>query len=305
MPICKICKRSFENINSLAKHIHHSHPNITRKEYYDKHISEISPICVCGKEKRFIGLSKGYGKYCSIACRTKYNKPTAHWKGKKQPKEMVEKRLRNTDQKSKEDKRKQTMIKKYGVDNPSLVPEFLDKISSSNKGKKQPRTKEHQQKIVQSKKRNGTQTHSSSTRKKISETLNTYYQKGNDQSITVTKSTSNGRGHKVGYIDGIMFRSSYEELFILFCKTKKIEIKSCENKQHRVRYVYQNKKRWYYPDFYLPELDICVEIKPKSMINELTEIKASAAQNQYNNFIILTEEELLDDEKLYLTFFPS
>ncbi|WP_337905356.1 hypothetical protein, partial [Mesomycoplasma ovipneumoniae] len=120
------------------------------------------------------------------------------------------------------------------------------------------RTKEHTQKIVASKKLNKTDKHIDSTRTKIKNTLLNYYQEGDDQNITIPKNITkcNGRGHKTGTFNDINYRSSYELLFLIFCERNKIQIKSAESKQHRIRYVLNNKKHWYYPDFYLPQYDI-------------------------------------------------
>lgn len=299
--ICQICNISLKNKNGLGKHLYRSHKNITKKYYYDKYIKEISSICKCGKEKKFRGLGEGYRKYCSVSCRSSdqviRSKLSKAKKGKKQSAEIIEKRIKNTNQIAKEASRKKTMMERYGVDNPSLVPEFFEKMKVKNK-KFPPRTPEHSQKIISSKRKNGTLNHSNSIRTKISNSLNKYYQQDDNQSITLGSLPSNGRGHKSGHYDGILYRSSYELLFILFCKKNKIKIESCENKKRRVRYIYEGKKRWYYPDFYLPELDICIEIKPQSMMNDLFYTKKKFAEKIYKNFVVLTENELYDEAKL-------
>lgn len=299
--ICQICGFIAKNANSLGKHIHHTHKDYTKKIYYDKFVRVAPSTCVCGKEKNFRGLGEGYRQFCSVSCRSLdlgiRNKISARQTGKKQSNETVQKRLQNTDQKNKESARKKTMLEKYGVDNPILVPEFLEKAKVKNK--KSPKRKiEHSKKIIESKRKNGTLNHSDSTRSKITNRLNEYYQNGDDQSVTATSLPSNGRGHKTGYHNGILYRSSYELLFIIFCERNGIEIESCENKERRVRYVYEGKKRWYYPDFYLTNHDICVEIKPTSMMNDLFLIKKQFAEKVYSNYKVVTENELVDEEKL-------
>lgn len=107
MSICKICNKKLKNANGLAKHITNQH-NITKEEYYNEYIKEVSPYCKCGKRKKFRDLGVGYLKYCSMKCRSKYNEPTKYWEGKKQPQEMI-------------DARRNTLIEKYGVCNGFLV----------------------------------------------------------------------------------------------------------------------------------------------------------------------------------------
>jgi hypothetical protein len=280
--------------------------------YYDKFIALVSPVCECGNEKKFRGLGEGYRTFCSVKCmnsnsdirkqrsfNAKYQIVRGTTIGRKQSQETIRKRIENTDQSKKEKTRKKTMLEKYGVDNPSQLEEVKAIVSQKGTGRKHPpRRPEHIKKIVESKKRNGTLSHSNSTRAKISRSLNEYYQNGDDQSITTTSIPSNGRGHKTGFHKGILYRSSYELLFIIFCEKNNIRIESCETKERRVRYEYEGKKRWYYPDFYLPDLDACVEIKPSSMMNELFYVKKKYAEQVYNNFVVLTERELSNEEYL-------
>jgi hypothetical protein len=299
--ICHLCGYNAKSVNSLGKHIHHSHKDYSKKKYYDKFISTVSPRCVCGKEKKFRGLGEGYRQFCSISCRSLdtdiRNKLSKSQTGKKQSKETIQKRLQSTDQKIKETTRKKTMLEKYGVENPIHVPDFLEKAKVKSK-RQSKRTKEHSEKIISAKRKNGTLTHTSNTQSKIIYSLNRYYQEGDNQNVTVSKLPSNGRGHKTGYHKGILYRSSYELAFIIFCERNNIKIESCENKERRVRYECGGKKRWYYPDFYLTDHDICVEIKPTSMMNELFLVKKHFAEKAYKNFVVVTENELSNEEKL-------
>lgn len=297
---CAICDSIIKNVNGLGKHIYKSHKEISKKEYYDTYLKEKSSVCICGKEKKFRNLGEGYREYCSVKCRSDNVFNPKFWLGKKQPKEMIDKRISSTNQNSKDTTRKKTMIERYGVDNPSLVPEFSKKRSKINKKTK--RTPEHQQNIINSKRKNLSLNHKPTTKIKISNALMSYYQTGDSQCVTVVKNPTNGRGHLVGKYNGILYRSSYELLFIKFAEKYNISIENCENIKRRVRYTYNNKKHWYYPDFYLPDIDVCIEIKPKSMMNEIFYTKKSFAEKIYKNFVVLTETELLDEKKLYEYF---
>lgn len=296
--ICQICGNYFKNIRSLGKHLFHSHKEVSKKQYYDEYIKEMSHICICGKEKKFRNLGEGYREYCSVKCRGENAKPVKFWLGKKQSEKIIEKRISNTDQKKKEEKRKQTMLEKYGVDNPAYVEDFKKKMLIRKKPLP-PRTEEHSRKIIESKIRNGTLRHSNDTKRQISVSLEKYYQEGDGQSVVLGKTASNGRGHLVGKYKNILYRSSYELLFLLFCEKNNIEIQSCENKERRVRYIFKGKKHWYYPDFYLPKQNICVEIKPNSMMNDTFYAKKAAAEKIYEKYIVITENELIDEEYLY------
>lgn len=150
---CMLCESEFKNINGLSKHIVFSHKETTKEEYYNRYIGISQKICVCGSEKKFRNLSDGYLNHCSQKCSSKNREPTKYWEGKKQPKEMVELRVKNTDQVSKQKARESTLVERYGDKNYNN-PEA---ISKGNTGKTMPpRTKEHSRKIIESKRKNGT-----------------------------------------------------------------------------------------------------------------------------------------------------
>ena len=56
----------------------------------------------------------------------------------------------------------------------------------------------------------------------------------------------------------------------------------------------ESKLRMYYPDFYLPDYDIIIEIKPLSMLDfENNEIKIDTGMRRHS-LVLVTEEELED-----------
>jgi hypothetical protein len=171
-----------------------------------------------------------------------------------------------------------------------------DKLSIAHKGTKKPRTKEHQQKIIDSKIRNGTTKHKSETATKIRNSLTQKYQQDENPPVYLPKGRGGGgRNYDRGYIHGFFYRSSYEKQFIITCHDNSIDIISAENKEFRVPYIMDNKRKFYYPDFYLPKYDAIIEIKPTSMfLVEETFIKLDAGAKHHENYIILTEEELFD-----------
>lgn len=286
---CEICKRDFNNINGLGKHITKSHKEFSKEEYYIKFINEKDSFCVCGSKKKFRGLGEGYRQYCSVKCRSDNIEPTSYWKGKKQPKEMVDKRIKNTDQLKKEEKRKQSTFFKYGVDNPSKTEKVKNKISLSNVGRKCPRTPGHQQKIIYSRKNNGTLNHTKSTIEKIRNSVNAVYQSDNPP---ITISENNHKNHKTGYFNGIFYRSSYELKFMEYCHKNNIEFESAETKKFRLSYTVDEKKKWYYPDFYLEKYDCVIEIKPNGMLTNETVLNKINVGMQNYRFFVITEEEL-------------
>ena len=98
---CLICNQYLANFKAFPGHLTAKH-HMTTKEYYDAYLKqENEGICpVCGNETRFININKGYKEFCSLKCATPY--ATA--------------------------RQKETIKKKYGVDNIMQVSEVQEKV---------------------------------------------------------------------------------------------------------------------------------------------------------------------------------
>lgn len=295
---CKICHKQFANARALAKHI--SYHELSSKEYFDKFLStpDNNNICpVCGNIKhKFRNISVGYNKTCSIDCSFKYEPLKTLRKninvGRIQSAETIQKRVDNTNQIDKEKRKRKTVYEKYGVDNISQVEHIKKKISESQRDSKKPRSAEHQENIIKSKIKNNNIKHTYETRKKISESLIHLYQQ-DDPPVKVTHSGS--KNHEHGYLHGLYYRSSYEKEFISICFKMSINIISAETKCFRVPYTYNNLRKYYYPDFYLPKYNVIIEIKPTMLLlDHLTFTKISAGAQFHENYIVLTEEDIYD-----------
>lgn len=291
MEICKICDRHFKNKHGLSAHVFGCH-EISKKEYYDKYIkTENEGVCEkCGKETTF--RDNRYLRFCSNKCYTsskffsEQSKKNAS--GKTQSKETIEKRIKNTDQSTKQKNREKTLLEKYN----DIKYNNSEKIGLSNKGKKVIRTKEHQEKIIESKIKNNTIKHTEETKRKISKGVNKVYNSENPP-VTISEQKYLGRGHKTGYLNGIYYRSSYELKFLEYCFSNSINVKSAENKEFRVPYFYNEKRHWYYPDFYLEKYDIVVEIKPNSLLTD-EKILCKIHEGMLHHNLIILDEEYLD-----------
>lgn len=213
MAICKICNTELKNINGLAKHIYNQH-SISKEEYYNKYVKETSPICICGKKKKFRHLGEGYRTYCSPKCRSNHIEPTKYWEGKKQPQSMI-------------DKRRNSMIEKYGVANG-----YLTKQSVAEKYK------------------------------------------------------------------GFVCRSKYEKSFVDFAEKYNYNLTVPE----KIPYEFEGRSRYYYPDFYIEDLDLLVEIKSdwtwKQQL-DLNIAKMTFTIQQGYDIVFLDEEHGINDEKLW------
>lgn len=287
--ICFLCSKEFDKLKSLSTHIFKIH-NLKSKEYYDNYILIDNQNCcvICNKITSFRGLGVGYLKHCSYNCRDN-NKEIKHnyCLGKKQSKETIEKRLKNTNQISKEQKKKKTLLLKYGYDNPSKIPASKLKLSVLSKNSKKTRTDEWQQKIINSKKKNGTLNHSEKTKKKLSDSLSNYHLNNLDREKYLHK--KGNASCLTGWYNNLFFRSSLELSFLH--KNNDKNIVSCETNEFKVIYIKNGLLKCYYPDFH--DGSFIYEIKPSSLLKLNDNIlKIDEAIKKYSeSFKIVTEKD--------------
>lgn len=313
METCKICGERFKNLKGLTTHVKAKH-DLLAKEYYDKYIKKEGEgeCVVCTKETTYRNVGVGYLKTCSVECRNLSNefrdKQSKAKKGKKQSKEHINKRVKNTNQTNKEKKRKQTMLDKYGVDNPTKLDSIKKILSKKNKGKVLVRTDEWQNKIIESKRKNGTLKHSDKTKKKISNKLNKFYSSSLDRERYISQ--SNNVNHLSGWYNGLYFRSSLELSFLI--QNKDTFFSSCENDKYKIIYNDNGKQRVYYPDF--TDGEIVYEIKPTGLLGtRINKLKIQEGIKVHgDNYKVITEIEspyitkglirdLIDSGKIKLT----
>ena len=106
-----------------------------------------------------------------------------------------------------------------------------------------------------------------------------------------------------GNVKQIIYRSSWERLFMVYCD-KKPEIWNWSSEEIKIPYIYDDKNRNYYPDFWVDMIDKSgkrvqklIEIKPHyQRTMKVNKAKWSAAEDycQENDmeFLVMTEKEL-------------
>lgn len=311
---CPICNKECKTLASYAKHYTMAH-NKTKDDYLDTLMENaewkekfLLKCIVCNTHLRKIVTSSGR-KTCSDYCQQyAKNRAVEKKRGSTQSKETIQKRIANTNQTKKEKTRQSTMYDRYGkLYYHKDEIERNKKISKALKGKSH--TKEHHEKVIETKRKNGTLKHSQKTKNILKEKMLSLYE-SNDPPITISETGNNGRGHITGYLNEIYYRSSYEKVFLQQCFDRNIKVVSAETKQWRIFYFDENNKRkMYYPDFYLPEYDCIVEIKPESMLecnNNIEKWTAYLMNKECENFEMLTEEDIFGDDlwvdRLHYTF---
>lgn len=300
---CFICGEILNDRKEISGHFRISHK--MSKEIYKIELLKFSPEIFdscknCGKKvPKF--PNEGGSTSCSEECKKilLVNKN----KGRIQKQSTINKRIKNTNQKKKEQTRQKSMLEKYNnlyfCENPE---ERSEKISKSLTGI--PHSEEHHLKVINSKRTNGKLNHSTETKIKIKNSLLEYYQNENiEHSVNIPKIYKSGKGlcggFKTGFKLGVFYRSSYEKQFLDLCEKFNVKVESAATKEFRVRYTLDNKNHWYYPDFYLPDYDIIVEVKPLSLLtfNE-NDSKIYEGMRLYSYWLV-TEEELFEENSFY------
>lgn len=71
MIVCVCCNKQFKRVNVITNHIRRH--GYSAKVYYDTYIKKDKEenCCICGKETRFVSISKGYLSTCCQSCNTK------------------------------------------------------------------------------------------------------------------------------------------------------------------------------------------------------------------------------------------
>ncbi len=109
--LCQLCNEEVKSVKALALHINNKHPETDKEQYFIKFMSiNNEHLCLnCGKPNKFRGFAKRCGTYCSTKCMAN------------------SKEIQN--------KRKDTIVDKYGVENISQIVEVKEKKKQINQEK--------------------------------------------------------------------------------------------------------------------------------------------------------------------------
>lgn len=143
-------------------------------------------------------------------------------------------------------------------------------------------------------KRNSGSTLAVGTRQRIANSLKQRYFSGELTSPNI----SNNRNYVQGFYKNIWFRSSLEFAFMLKMESLGhvlgVDVIP-EPKDKRVKYVINSSEHVYVPDFYIVPIDLVVEIKNKSSLeNKVNLLKFQAAKEKFGekNYKIYTQDDL-------------
>lgn len=97
-----------------------------------------------------------------------------------------------------------------------------------------------------------------------------------------------------GWYNGHYFRSLLELSYMVYLDSNNINWITAEKLEFIIQYKDLNGiDKNYFPDFYLPDTDEIIEIKPKKLINtKLNKLKFEAANNKFKHFKVITEDNI-------------
>lgn len=101
-----------------------------------------------------------------------------------------------------------------------------------------------------------------------------------------------------GHYQTIHFRSVLELHYLIYLINNNINFENGELKKHHIRYKMNGINKNYLPDFYLPDTDETIELKPKKLVGTYqNKLKFEAAKEKLGDkHIILTEDNIVKIE---------
>jgi hypothetical protein len=267
--ICEECEKSYKSMNGFSHHISKNHG---KKEYYDKWLKEEGDgFCkICRKETNFITIFQGYQKCCCKRCSNEYTY----------------------------EQTKKGNLKKYGVENISSLPEMKEKHIQHNLEKYNVEYTWQRQDIKDKCK----QIHlknlgvenpfqSKTIKDKIKQTnLEKYGVEYPAQNYEIYKKQKiNGFKLKT-YNSNLYYNGSYELDFLEKYYTKFTDIRNGPT----IIYIFEDKEHYYFSDFYIPSLNLIIEIKSSWIIEkqgkDIIKIKEKAIIAKGLNYIMIVDK---------------
>jgi superfamily II DNA helicase RecQ len=227
MEKCLICITEFKNKKSLGAHIGYYH---NTKNYYDTYLktNKLDGLCkICNKQTDFINLQKGYKQTCSKECCDKLDSII----------------INSLDHATMLKKRKETCQKIYGVENTyqnNYIKEKSKQTCLKNFGVKNISQSEY------------------AKRKKEETCLKNFGVRHAMQNTNVFIERFKKRVLlKYFKNTNIYYRGSYELDFLEKYYSKYSDIQNAPS----IKYKFNDKLCVYFPDFYIPSLNLIIEIK--------------------------------------------
>lgn len=292
---CQICNLDFYNFKALGCHIIKNH-KIKSKDYYDLYYKkEGDGRCLyCGAETRYINLNKGYLSYCSRKC------IRADENSEIRMKKMRETNLKKYGQEYPsqssliKNKIKETNIERYGVENVYQSDIIKDKIKETNikrYGVKNPSQNDEvkRKKIETTLKNYGVSSPMKSEiiKERCKKTcLKKYGYPFTHQNREILEKAQKSARYVYNFQDTDLFYQGTYELDFLRIFYDKFKIENGPS----IPYIFRGTPKVYHSDFFIPELNLIVEIKSTYILkrdSEIEEKKAACINLGYQYLLVL------------------
>ena len=126
---CLECGQKIRSFLGFPKHLSCRH-GLTTKAYYDKYLKKPEEeICSCGEQTAFLNINLGYREFCSHECANGSDDVRDRRKQTTIEKYGVENVFQSPEKRAKS---RATIQKRYGVDHQMHVPAVLEKIRATN-----------------------------------------------------------------------------------------------------------------------------------------------------------------------------
>ena len=321
METCKECKKEFMKLDGLCKHINLVHDGA--EIYYKKWLMISDGKCkICGENAKFRNMGHGYNNVCnkkeclytfkSINLQRglikKYGTHAAVYV--KDIKEKQEntclKKYGNKSPLSNDSVRnkiKKSNIARYGCENPlgnNQIRQNIKLTMMDRYGVENPIQNEniHQKMKNTMMDRYGVErflSNSSEMKKSIQKKYNVDYAQ-QDRKIHETQQKA---GFKIKIFKNtiILYRGSYELDFLEKFYTIYPDLINANS----IKYRYKSKNRIYHPDFFIPSLNLIIEIKNSYLLKrdyKIIKAKEKAVINSGFKYIIITDKNYSEFIKL-------
>jgi uncharacterized C2H2 Zn-finger protein len=310
--ICEECNKTFKNMQRLSVHIKNEHKY---KKYYDKWLKEKGEgLCKsCGKKTLFISFKKqGYKKTCCSRCMGLYNSSKLTSKSIEKRKQTNKEKYGYTafnNKKGKQtklekygnenynnhEKYKQTCQEKWGVDNVFQVEEIKEKSKQTclkNNGVEYSlQSNEIRGRGKQTKKEKYGNENYNNREKSKQTCLKNNGVEWCQQNIEIFLKTQKTRFKINQYKDtNLYYRASFELDFLNKFYSLYQDIQNGPS----LKYKFDEKNKIYFPDFYIPSLNLIVECKNSYLVKkDKKQIKAKerAAIASGFNYIMIVDKD--------------
>jgi hypothetical protein len=303
--ICEECGRLFKNLNGLSQHVTYC---LSGPEYYHKYLFENhdEKCKICNKDVKFLSLGYGYFEVCSNVCKRENVKQKLYKNYRIEnnfQREDVINKIKETKFRNHGDenynntlKNKETKFRNHGDENYNNTAKIKEtKINNYgsdyasiiiNKGRK----------VRKLKYKNGW----FDGEKLKASTLKKYGVEYNHQNIDVLqKSLKSGFKLKQFRDINLWYQGSYELDFLEKYYDKYPDLE----KGPSLKYKFKGMNKIYHPDFYIPSLNLIIEIKNSYLMqadNKKITLKREAAKSKSFNYIIIVDKNYKEFTHKYL-----